>query len=81
MELLAKLGQIENFQCDIKTSGINGQEGFVSMVSFGTYDPQNKLPNGGPVTLKGITLSFLGDSFESSQENALEGILTFMGEI
>ena len=81
LELLAKLGKIENFQCEIKTSSVSGNESFLSVVSFGTYDPNNKLSNGGPVTTKGITLSFMGDSFENSQENALEGVLTFMGEL
>lgn len=80
LELLETISSLKNVQLQFNTSGTNigGEPKFVTNVTFGQFNPDVMVNNGGPVTEKGITFNTLGDSFEEAEANALKKIITFM---
>lgn len=80
LNLLETISKLENVQLQISTSAtkLAGEDKFVTSVTFGQFNPEVMVNNGGPVTTKGLTFNTLGDTFEEAEGNALKKIIVFM---
>lgn len=76
-----KLADLKNVIIDVKVNEakVGGTPTFVGQVNMNQYDPEKFVPNGGPVTLKGVSTSALGGSYEEAYDNALEKAVALMG--
>ncbi len=76
-----KLADLKNVIIDVKVNEtkVSGEPTFIGQVNMNQYNPEVFIPNGGPVTLKGVSTSALGKSYEEAYDNALAKAVELMG--
>lgn len=75
-----KIAELNHVNVSVKVSEISGKNGvFLGQVELGHYDPEKFIPNGGPVTLKGVSVQALGNTYDDAYNNVLEKAVELMG--
>lgn len=74
-----KLSKLENVLLDVNVSEISGKDEFLGTAKVVLFDPNNMIPNGGPVTKKDVNVRALGESYDVAYNNALERAVSLLG--
>ena len=78
-----KLAALDNIIIDVKvnqvTTAKTDPKEFVGIASINRFDPKNLIPNGGPTTVKGVSVQALGGTYDKAYENVLEKAVSLLG--
>lgn len=78
-DAIKKVASLKNVIVDVNVSQISGQGEFLGKISMNQYNPDKFIPNGGPVTLKGVSTSALGKTYDEAYVNAIAKAVELMG--
>lgn len=81
-EAVVKLSKLENVLLDVNVSEISGKSGngtFLGTAKVVLFDPNNMIPNGGPITKKDVNVRALGDNYDDAYNNALARAVSLLG--
>jgi hypothetical protein len=73
------LAKNRDFVMKINVSKVKDSDDYVAIFSASKFDPNNKISNGGPVTIKQIETSVIGNSFDEAYNKAETKVVEFLG--
>lgn len=72
-----KLSKVENLVLNVKLNKVNDE--FLAQVSASIFNPEKFIPNGGPVTIKQISVEAMGETFQEAKRNGLSEAAELLG--
>jgi hypothetical protein len=78
-EAIKKIAALEDVILEVNVSEISGKGQFLGKVNLSRFNSEKFIPNGGPVTKKGVSVSALGTSYDEAYNNVLERAVELMG--
>ena len=76
---ITKIAKLDNLMVDVKVSEISGKNQFLGRANLSHFNPNQSVPNGGPVTKKAVNVEALGVSYDEAYNNVLERAVQLMG--
>lgn len=74
---IEKLSKLENVLMNVDVNTVKDQ--YLGVAKIVLFNPEQMIPNGGPVTKKDINVRALGSSFDEAYNNVLEKAVALLG--
>lgn len=77
---VSKLAELKDVMIEVDVSGASGiEDQFIGRANVSRFNPDKFVTNGGPVTVKAVSVKAMGKSYDEAYNNVLERAVSLLG--